>query len=160
MTTKLEYAALAANIYNDQRGGGGSDIDRNNLLVVPSEWLKLEANNGFPSQTDYDTNFFSFTAGAYVNQSTGEIVIAYKGTDFLLEYAQRARNTAGDIVTDLAAGIGGYLSTPQLTQAATYYQEVKKWAAANGYDASKISFTGYWTQSSMRQTPTAEPKIL
>lgn len=143
MTTTLEYAALAANIYNDQRGGGGNAIDRNNLLVVPSEWLKLQENNGFPAQTDYDENFFSFTAGAYVNQGTGEIVISYKGTDLLLELAQRAWNSVGDIVSDLAAGVGGYLSTPQLTQAATYYQEVKKWAATNGYDASKISFTGH-----------------
>jgi hypothetical protein len=114
VTTKLEYAALAANIYNDQRGGGGSAIDRENLLVVPTGWLKLEGNNGFPAQTGYDANIFSFTAGAYVNSATGEIVVSYKGTDFLLEFAGRAWNTVGDLLIDLSGGVGGFVSNAQL----------------------------------------------
>jgi hypothetical protein len=98
---------------------------------------------GFPAQASYDDNFFSFTAGAYANAATGEIVISYKGTDFLLEMRGRAWNTLGDLVTDLAGGVGHYLSIPQFVQAATYYQEVKAWAQLNGYDASRISFTGH-----------------
>jgi dienelactone hydrolase len=137
MATKFEYAALAAEIYNDQRGGGS------NLLVIPADWSKLSALNGFLAQNQYDANIFSFTAGAYVNSATGEIVVSYKGTDFLIEKSARAWNTLGDLVVDVAAGIGQAISTMQFGQAATYYQEVKKWARANGYDPEKISFTGH-----------------
>lgn len=81
MTTKLEYAALSAHVYNGQRGGGtaGSDV---NKLDLPPGWIQLSAANGFNGDA-LNTNPFSATAGAYLNQSTGEIVIAYKGTDFL-----------------------------------------------------------------------------
>ena len=144
MATLQEYAALSAVIYNDQRGGGPKVADRQNLLGLPAGWVALSNTaTGFPSQALYDTNFFSFTAGAYVNSTTGEIVISYKGTDFLLELAGRAWNTVGDMVTDVTAGVGAGVAGAQLTQAATYYQEVRKWAAANGYDSGKISLTGH-----------------
>jgi hypothetical protein len=39
---------------------------------------------GFPAQAAYDRGSLGFTAGAYIN-AVGEIVIAYKGTDFLLD---------------------------------------------------------------------------
>lgn len=32
MTTKLEYAALAAHIYNDQRGGGGAQATHEGVV--------------------------------------------------------------------------------------------------------------------------------
>lgn len=139
MTSLPEYAALAAYVYNNERGLRSTT----NRLDVPPTWAQLDSANGFPQQTSYDDNFFSFTAGAFVNQSTGEIVISYKGTDFLLELTGRAWNTLGDLATDVAAGMAGYLSLPQFVQAAAYYQDVKTWAAQNGYDASKISFTGH-----------------
>jgi hypothetical protein len=143
MVNIKDYAALSAHIYNDQRGGGGPSPVRLNTLDLPTGWSKLDGSTGFPAQTSYDANIFSFTAGAYVNSATGEIVVSYKGTDFLLELAGRAWNTVGDMLTDLSGGVGGFVSTAQFVQAATYYQEVKKWAADNGYDASKISFTGH-----------------
>jgi hypothetical protein len=139
MTSLPEYAALAAYVYNNERGLRSTT----NRLDVPPSWAGLDPANGFPQQTSYDDNFFSFTAGAFVNQSTGEIVISYKGTDFLLELTGRTWNTLGDMATDVAAGMAGYLSLPQFVQAAAYYQDVKKWATQNGYDASKISFTGH-----------------
>ena len=39
MTTKLEYAALAAVVYNDQRGGGNGGLT--NILVLPPGWKSL-----------------------------------------------------------------------------------------------------------------------
>jgi hypothetical protein len=144
MATLLEFAALSAYIYNDQRGGGGASEElRPNLIGIPPGWIELGPQNGFSEQVAYNGNFFSFTAGAFLNQVTGEIVISYKGTDFLLELAGRAWNTAGDMVTDLAAGIGGKLTIPQFVQSATYFQDVKAWAVANGHDPNRISFTGH-----------------
>jgi Ca2+-binding RTX toxin-like protein len=139
MTTLNEYAVLSAHIYNNERGVR-SEV---NTLPLPTGWDKLGTVTGFPAQASYDDNFFSFTAGAYVNSSTGEIVIAYKGTDFLLEFAGRAWNTVGDMLTDLSGGVGGFVSTAQFVQAATYYEEVKKWATDHGYASNKISFTGH-----------------
>jgi hypothetical protein len=130
---------MAAFVYNNERGARSAM----NTLTLPTAWEQLRAANGFPAQTAYDDNFFSFTANAFVNRSTGEIVISYKGTDFLIELSGRVWNTIGDIVTDVSAGIGGFVSTAQFVQAATYYQQVKNWATAHGYDTSNISFTGH-----------------
>src|SRR5437773_335311 len=96
MATLNDYAALAAIVYNNERGNRGTT----NNLPLPTEWEQLRAANGFPAQASYDDNFFSFTAGAYVNAATGEIVVSYKGTDFLVEFSGRAWNTVGDILTD------------------------------------------------------------
>ena len=43
MASTLEYAALAAVIYNDQRGGGGGQATTN-LLALPPGWIRLEGN--------------------------------------------------------------------------------------------------------------------
>jgi hypothetical protein len=139
MITLPEFAALAAVVYNNERG----NRTVSNRLDVPAGWQTLGPANGFPAQTAYDGNFFSFTAGTFVNSATGEIVVSYKGTDFLLEFAGRSWNTVGDMLTDISGGVGGFVSTAQFVQAATYYEEVKKWASADGYDSTKISFTGH-----------------
>ena len=81
MTVSIEeYAAFSAAVYNDQRGGGTSILpsERQNILSIPEGWVQLSPISGFPAQASYDRNLMSFTAGAYVNSSTGEIVIAYK----------------------------------------------------------------------------------
>jgi hypothetical protein len=90
MVLTTEYAALAAFIYNDQRGGGGDT--GLNQLDLPPDWQDL-SRLGFAAGDNLNRNPFSFTGGAYLNQSTGEIVIAYKGTDFLVEFSGRAWNT-------------------------------------------------------------------
>jgi hypothetical protein len=140
MTKLNEYAALSAYIYNDQRGGGGESSI--NILGLPADWKKL-AELGFTGDT-LNTNPFSVTAGAYLNQSTGEIVIAYKGTDFLTGREGRSWNTVADLIAD--AGLGTavrQLNVPSQLYAASYYAAVKDWAATNGYDDNKISFTGH-----------------
>ena len=140
MTTLNEYAALSAYIYNDQRGGGGESSI--NILGLPANWKKL-AELGFTGDT-LNTNPFSATAGAYLNQSTGEIVIAYKGTDFLTGREGRSWNTVLDLVSDVGLGTAvRQLNVPAQLYAASYYAAVKDWAATNGYDDNRISFTGH-----------------
>ncbi|MBA3059317.1 MAG: hypothetical protein FP823_15885, partial [Rhodoferax sp.] len=140
MTTLNEYAALSAYIYNDQRGGGGESSI--NILGLPADWKKL-TELGFTGDT-LNTNPFSATAGAYLNQSSGEIVIAYKGTDFLTGREGRSWNTAADLIADVGLGTAvRQLNVPAQLYAASYYAAVKDWAATNGYDDNKISFTGH-----------------
>ena len=101
MVSNIEYAALAAQVYNDQRGGGVAIGDANKL-GIPAGWLQLSTSTGFTVGDSLNAiNPFSFTGGAYLNQATGEIVVAYKGTDFLLEFSDRAWNTVADLLTDV-----------------------------------------------------------
>ena len=127
MPTLNEYAAIAAYIHNDQRGGGGGQATTN-TLPVPLGWIDLTVL-GFTGDT-LNTNPFSATAGAYLNQSTGEIVIAYKGTDFLTGREGRSWNTVLDLVSDVGLGTAvRQLNVPAQLYAASYYAAVKDWAA-------------------------------
>lgn len=73
MTTKEDYAALAAISYNNERGFRSS-INRLELAIG---WTPLfETAAGFPAQPRFDRGALGFTGGAYINAS-GEIVIAY-----------------------------------------------------------------------------------
>ena len=118
MTTRTEYAALAAFIYNDQRGGGQEGGP--NQLKLPLGWSDL-TDLGFVVGHGLNINPFSFTAGAYVNGS-GEIVIAYKGTDFLTQLEGRSWNTVADLVADmgLATAIRTSTSDSSSTRRATF----------------------------------------
>jgi hypothetical protein len=141
MTTQNEYAALAAHVYNDQRGGGNDPAT--NRLELPAGWQNLSLL-GFAAGDNLNSNPFSFTGGAYLNQSTGEVVIAYKGTDFLVEFSGRAWNTLVDLVTDAGLALAKKsvsLYNLQQIAASSYYLAVKEWALQNGHDPSKISFT-------------------
>lgn len=143
MISPTEYAALSAFIYNDERGGGAAEPGIvNNRVGLAVGWTDI-ADLGFSGDSVND-NFFSFTGGAYIN-AAGEIVIAYKGTDFLdKEFNERLLKTAGDLTADLglAAGITA-LQIGQQILAARYYLEVKDWAIKNGYVEAPISFTGH-----------------
>ncbi|KNZ31410.1 MAG: hypothetical protein AD742_17785 [Methylibium sp. NZG] len=98
---------------------------------------------GFTTGANLNINPFSFTAGAYIS-AAGEIVISYKGTDFLTEFEGRSWNTVVDLVADvgLATTIRNFNVGQQL-YASSYFLAVKDWAVQNGHDASKISFTGH-----------------
>ena len=138
MTTEKDYAALSAIIYNNERGVR-SPINR---LEIPSSWTPLfEMSEGFPAQSRFNNGALGFTGGAYINTS-GEIVIAYKGTDFLLD-AARGSELVGDMLTNVGLALGRTVISSQLIQAAEYYAEVKKWAIGNGYNPANITFTGH-----------------
>ena len=142
MATTNEYAAFSAYVYNDQRGGGVSE-NANNKLPVPPGWKELSDLGFAPGDTLNEWNPVSFTAGAYLNEATGEIVIAYKGTDFLLD--DRIYNTIADLVTDVGMALARKLGPYHIQQmlAAQYFLAVVNWAAENGKDPQKISFTGH-----------------
>ena len=114
MATVFDYAALSTLVYNDVRG-----VD--NRLTVPKGWTEILS----------DSNL-GFSAAAYRNTATGEIVIAYKGTDTLVKNAA-VDWFAGNIPTGLL-GIG----STQLLDAALFYQAVK---TAN--PNANITFTGH-----------------
>jgi hypothetical protein len=113
MATKEDYAALSAFVYNNVRGPI-------NNLSTPTGWTLL---------TTSDTNLTGFTASAFRNTATGEIVIAYKGTD-TVSIAQ----TAQDFLLGNTAAFGGSV---QLIQAALFYEQIKTDYGSN------ITFTGH-----------------
>lgn len=138
MTTEKDYAALAAIIYNNERGVRGP-INRLELAVG---WKELsETPNGFAAQSRFNNGPLGFTGGAYINTS-GEIVIAFKGTDFLVDEGRKSELVA-DMVTNVGLALGRSAISSQLIQAAEYYAEVKKWALTNGYNPASITFTGH-----------------
>lgn len=141
MTSKAEHASLSAFVYNDQRGGGGLGSDTNRL-DLPIGWTDIATASGFTGNT-INSNPASFTAGAFIKQSTGEIVVAYKGTDLLLELSGRAWNTVADMATNVSLYLNLGIFSAQQMLASSYYLAVKDWAVANGHDPAKISFTGH-----------------
>ena len=102
MATEKDYAILSAYVYNDARGP-------KNRITLPSIWAKLPI-----SASDTTSGFAAlftggFSAGAFRNKATGEIVVAYKGTDFLND---NIGQTINELLTDLTIGMG--LATPSL----------------------------------------------
>jgi hypothetical protein len=125
MITKQEYALLSAAVYNDARG------DFNKLNVVPLGWTILSGEGGSTGGV--------FSSGLSINayKKGNEIVVACKGTDFLL--GTNKPQTYSDLIADF--GLGGSLgfSSSQLFQAALFYQRVK----ADPALSDGISFTGH-----------------
>ncbi len=114
MAAKEDYAALSAIVYNNVR------LDPNKITNLPPNWTFL---------TTSDTNLTGFTASAFRNTVTNEIVIAYKGTD-TVSIAQ----TAQDFLLGNTAAFGGSV---QLVQAALFYEQIKADYGSN------ITFTGH-----------------
>ena len=112
MTTLTDYAALSAIVYNDVRQ------QKNKLSPLPG-WTEILS----------DTGSLGFTAGAYKNGN--DIVIAFKGTDTIVENA-----TTDWLLGNIPAGLG--IGSSQLISAALFYEAVK---AAN--PGANITFTGH-----------------
>ncbi|PKL24390.1 MAG: hypothetical protein CVV46_16940 [Spirochaetae bacterium HGW-Spirochaetae-2] len=82
------YALLAAEVYNDARG------DVNTVNIATTGWVKLPES---VSNMENDPLSNGFSASAY--QKGDQIVIAFKGTDFLI--GVNNGQTASDISTDM-----------------------------------------------------------
>ena len=121
--TTTEYALLAGASYFDTR----ADINR-----IPYAynfgWRRFAPEQHLDHRA---VNSSGFEAAAFI-RNDGQIVISYAGTYF---------PQSADLVADIAIGVG--FAHNQLLQAALYYEDVKKWAIAQGYDANNISFTGH-----------------
>ncbi|MBU1052982.1 MAG: hypothetical protein KKC46_04030 [Proteobacteria bacterium] len=107
MPSKLEYLQLSTRVYD------ASDI---NKISIPKGWRQLD---WVPDR------WTGFSAGAYINDLTNEIVISYTGTNEFI----------ADPIS-WTAGLGA--PVPQIFEAMTYYFEVK---AAN--PNADITFTGH-----------------
>ncbi|MDD5385394.1 MAG: hypothetical protein PHG89_11010 [Gallionella sp.] len=123
MVSLMDYATFSALVYKDAR-----KIDAN-IPPLPgganSVWREIAYDTG--------NSISGFTAGAYQNTLTNEIVIAFKGTDFS---SSAPGQTAADIAADLA--LGGGAGAFQLFGAVKFYERIK---AQN--PGANITFTGH-----------------
>ncbi len=108
MTTSIEYALMASNAYAVKK----TVTHDNNTIPIPSGWMDMEIDG----QND-DTGF---TARAYKNTTTGEIVIAYTGTTMEGNLVDKAKDW---VLANIPAGTGAFLA-PQVTDAAKFYLDV------------------------------------
>jgi hypothetical protein len=108
-------AILAMDAYN--RTGG--DVTTLNL-VVPTQLIgdvKVDVSGG--------DNFAGFFAQSYVDQATGQKIIAYRGTD-----TSTTRETIKDVAFGWSVGAGLY-SALQAKDAALFFQQVATDGNAN-----------------------------
>jgi HlyD family secretion protein/RTX calcium-binding nonapeptide repeat (4 copies)/Lipase (class 3) len=131
MTDPQIYALLAAGSYSDIRIPP-RNVDWNNSAPIPEGWkvLNYEVKGSGANASEYN----GFSARAYQNISTNEIVISYAGTEF---GSSTAMGTWYDFFKGnipLASGLKG---GAQAFDAAKFYQEVK---ARFGTD---ITFVGH-----------------
>lgn len=127
MISAATYALLSGGAYWDVRR---QDF---NEAPLPAGWKALtqfDRSESGPNATALGSGF-----SARVYQSTsGEIVIAYAGTEF--------GSTVTGLVNDFLSGnvpLAAGWSSEQAYQAALLYQEVKAWAGGSG----NITFTGH-----------------
>lgn len=110
---KSIYAILADSVYWDVREYKAKNglKDAPNWTPVPKGW-KLIAQESHSGQGVLNIN--GFTARAYKNDSTSEVVIAFAGTEM---------KNVGDWMNNASLGLG--FSNEQAAQAAVFYHEVR-----------------------------------
>lgn len=118
MIAKEDYAFLSAFVYNNKRGL------RNIIELIPS-WTDLGNNSNLSDS--------GFTAQAFRNGN--EIVIAFKGTDFLI--GTDNAETLADLRNDLLLGAG--FGADQLIEAVHFYSDIYNQYGENAH----ITFTGH-----------------
>ncbi len=122
MTTSIEYALMASNAYAVK-----PDVtSARNTIPIPNGWVKL----GYDGRND-DTGF---TARAYKNTATGEIVIAYTGTTFEGNLVDKTKDW---MLANLPAGTGA-VAAPEVVDAAMFYLDI-----LNANPNAQTSFTGH-----------------
>ena len=101
MATRDEYLVFAAAAYNDAR-------KKPNQIDTPNGWTPI------PGPSDTNSGILALlssglSATAFRNDASGEIVISFKGTDFLPD---NLFQTISDLLADLTLGTG--LAAPSL----------------------------------------------
>lgn len=130
---KAIYAILADNVYWDVRKGykkigEEKDFTNSNWTPVPNGWSILTDTNGKALEVSSSTQetgtnpiYKGFTARAYQNDTTKEVVIAFAGTE--------PKDMNDWLYGNLSSGIGKATGTGEkahLTQAAIFYHQVKE----------------------------------
>ncbi len=109
MASTFEYMQFATGVY---------DASRINEIGAPDGWMRIDWQE--------DRTFTGFSAGIYKNIATGEVVIAYTGTN--------------DLIADplnWTAGMG--IPAPQIFEAMAYYLDYRR----EHPEVTDISFTGH-----------------
>jgi trimeric autotransporter adhesin len=114
MATKEQMAQLSLYVYNIQ-----ADAEQDNRPNLPAGWVRLSY------QPD---DLVGFSYGIFKNALTGEIVVAYTGTN--------EKQAVDFLLANIPAGLG--LSSLQVNAAARVAAE-----AISTYGASNVSFTGH-----------------
>lgn len=133
------YAILADSVYWDVRRDNkdnAPDGSKSNWTPVPSDWKLIDEMSGSGKQGKaLHPEYEGFTARAYKNKQTNEIVIAYAGTeDFTKD--PWYHGLSGDGKNDGLLSVG--LASKQANQAAIFYQTIK-----SKHPASNITLTGH-----------------
>ena len=109
MATTLDLALMSANVYEFRRL-------ESNVIGVPNGWVRVEYLKDDPST--------GFSAGVFRNTASTETVIAYTGTNDLVDnVANTGTNEGKDWLANLALGFGA--PSRQLVSAARIYVEWK-----------------------------------
>lgn len=95
MATRDEYLVFAAAAYNDARQEANQ--------INPDGWTAIAKTSDTSSGVQAVLLSSGLSATAFRNDATGEIVIAYKGTDFL---PSNLVQTVSDLLADLTLGTG------------------------------------------------------
>jgi hypothetical protein len=104
MTATPDYALLAL---------AGYPRDKANAGQPPQGWIKYDATTEPKSD---------FAASTFYNESTGEVVISFAGTDLLPDWRHWSE-TSADALNDIAAANGAY--SEQVWQAIRYYADMR-----------------------------------
>lgn len=118
MADRNTYALLSTRVYAALRGV--------NEIFIPTGWTELPEF--------IDNGLTGLYACAYRNNTTGEIVIAFRGTNTTI-----TDGTLQDWATNISSGLG--VPNPQIAQAMQFYLDIKATYGASG--GSNISFTGH-----------------
>lgn len=136
MTREATLALLSAGAYWDIRDNSifsDDQIDQSNRAPLPEGWRLLPEDVSGSGGTMSAIELSGFSARAYQNIVTGEIVISYAGTEFGKTWAGMG---ADFVSANIPLAIGQY--GQQALLAATYYQNIK-----TRYGTDNISFTGH-----------------
>jgi hypothetical protein len=113
MATQQEYAQLSLYVYNV------TGLDNNRPNLPSTDWTVLEY---------HPDDSIGFSYGIFKNQTTGEVVVSYTGTN--------EKQVADFLLANLPAGLG--LSSLQVNAAARIAASV-----IDTYGASNVTFTGH-----------------
>ena len=135
MERAATMALLATGSYWDIRKGDSYDpavTDNDNRAPIPDGWRLLPEDASYSGDSVFSGGS-GFSARAYKNIYTGEIVISYAGT----EAGNNTKGTAQDFLSGNIPLAGG-IRSEQGFLAAQFYQLIK-----NKYATSDITFTGH-----------------
>lgn len=121
-----------------------SGADAHATPLLPG-WKDLQSL-GVPALAGQALRAGGFGAGSYINESRGDIAIAYHGLDLTQAMPRTHWHDLPGLLMDLGQvlGRGGVdISGEQRLLALVHYLSVVEWARARGHDPARLVFTGH-----------------